>query len=568
MSLLPFLAVTSVGALVALALRGRRHSGTLVGLGAVAASLLVLVATTPGDPLLVGGGALALTGYARVFLGVSLMGSLLVLTVSRLATWEPLGPATLLVAAAGSAAALGIAGAPIGLLAAGSAAALAATVALSQPATPLRVRALARELRGATVATTVGLVAVGLLPQGIGGLAAQPQVAGLAAVAAGVALGHRFGAIPLHARVARLGDAAPASTLPALIALLPAVWAIVILGWAPDTLGQSTAAIGWDGRLLVLFGLASLVLGTIAALMQDDILRIVAYSVVLDAGVVLLGYSSLDPAGREAVRAWLVPFVASTTALLGWTIAFRAAFSTSRLSEARGWLRRAPALGAALAGIGIAAVGWPGFLVWDARLAALQAATAGPALMVASLASLGSAVAVARILGAGLGRPEPRVMSASGELARVPAGLRAASRAFVAPGGRRAATVRLASHELRPLLEMNRTPLRALLVVILAGVALSSAIGAFGIREAAAGPEIPIPVEASPSPDLLPAATPGPELPAPTDQGVPAPSVVPSGVPAPTDQGVPAPSVVPSGVPASSAVPAASAPAPSAAPTP
>jgi NADH:ubiquinone oxidoreductase subunit 2 (subunit N) len=555
MSLLPFLAVTSVGALVALALHGRRHSGTLAGLGAVAASLLVLVVTTPGDPLLVGGGALALTEYARVLLGVALMGGLLVLVVSRLATWEPLGPATLLVAVAGSAAALGTAGAPIGLLAAGSAAALAATVALAQPATPLRVRALARELRGATAATTVGLVAVGLLPQGIGGLAAQPQVAGLAAVAAGVALGHRFGAIPLHARVARLSDAAPASTLPALLALLPAAWAVVLLGWAPDTLGQSAAAIGWDGRLLVLFGLTTLVLGAIAALMQDDILRIVAYSVVLDAGVVLLGFSSLDPAGREAVRAWLVPFVATTTALLGWAIAFRAAFSTSRLSEARGWLRRAPALGVALVGIGLAAVGWPGFLVWDARLAALQAATAGPALMMASLASLGLAVAVARILGAGLGRPEPRVTSASGELARVPAGLRAASRAFSAPGGRRAATVRLATHELRPLLEMNRTPLRALLVVILAGVALMSAIGAFGIREAAAGPEIPIPAPASPSPNLLPVATPGPDVPAPTDQAVPGPS------------GAPAPSVVPSGAPAPSAAPS-DVPTPPAAPTP
>jgi formate hydrogenlyase subunit 3/multisubunit Na+/H+ antiporter MnhD subunit len=250
--------------------------------------------------------------------------------------------------------------------------------------------------------------------------------------------------------------------------------------------------IGWDGTLLVMVGLATLVLGTFAALIQDDLLRIVAYTVVLDAGVVVLGFSSLDPAGREAVRAWLVPFVASRAALVGWVVAFRAGFGTARLSEARGWLRRAPTLGVSLVAIGAATVGWPGMLVWDARLAALHAATAGPALLVATIASLGTAVAVARILGTGFGRPLPRVSAAPGELARVPAGLRAAARALRNPGGRRAATLRAALNEARPLLEMNRTPLRALLVVILAGLALMAASGAFGIGDAAAGPDLPV----------------------------------------------------------------------------
>ncbi len=508
MSLLPFLAVTTAGALLTLALRTRRRAGSVAGLAAISAALFTLVLAEPGEPLLVGGGALALTDYTRILLGVGLAGGLAVLAVGRLATWEAMGPATLLVAAAGLGLGLGIAGAIPGLLGAGTAAVLAATVALSHPATPLRARALARELRGATVATTVGLVAVSLVPEAIGGLAVQPQVAGLAAVAAGLALAHRFGAIPLHARVARLTDAAPASTLPALLALLPAGWVVVILGWAPDTLGPAAPVLGWDGTLLVLVGLTTLVLGTFAALIQDDLLRVIAYTVVLDAGVAVLGYSSLDPLGREAVRAWLVPFVASRTALVGWAIAFRAAFATTRLSEARGWLRRAPALGVALAGIGVATVGWPGFLVWDARLDALQAATAGPALLVASLASLGAAVAIARVLGTGLGRPEPRVTAATGELARVPAGLRAATRAFRSPGGHRGAAVRAAVREARPLLEMNRTPLRALLVVMLAGLALMTATGAFGIREAAAQADIPIPVPTVRPPDLPPLMAP------------------------------------------------------------
>jgi NADH-quinone oxidoreductase subunit N len=503
MSLLPFLAIATAGAVAAVALRARRWAGTLIGFGAVVAALAALVLATPGEPLVVGGGALALTPYTRVLLGVGLAGGLLVLTVGRLATWERAAPGTLLITAAGIGLALGVAGALAGLLAAGATAALAAAVALAQPATPLRVRALARELRGVTLATVVGLVAVSLAPEGIGGLAVPPQVAGLAAVAAGLALGHRFGAIPLHARVARMSDVAPTSALPALLALLPAAWAVVFVAWGPDTLGPTGPGLGLDRTLLIIVGLATLVLGTIAALFQDDLLRIVSYTVVLDAGVVVLGFASLDPTGREAVRAWLVPFLASRTALIGWAIAFRAAFGTGRLSESRGWLRRAPTLGVALAGIGMATVGWPGVMAWDARLAALQAAVAGPALGVASLASLGAAVAIARVLGAGLGRPEPRVTTASGELARVPVGLRAAARAMRRPEGRRMTIVRAALRETRPLVEMNRTPLRALLVIILAGLALMAAVGAFGTREAAAGPDIPIP-----APTAIPSAAP------------------------------------------------------------
>ena len=49
----------------------------------------------------------------------------------------------------------------------------------------------------------------------------------------------------------------------------------------------------------------------------------------------------------------------------------------------------------------------------------------------------------------------------------MPAGLRAAARAFRGRRAGAAATLRAAAREARPLLEMNRTPLRALLVVIL-----------------------------------------------------------------------------------------------------
>jgi NADH:ubiquinone oxidoreductase subunit 2 (subunit N) len=499
-TLLLFIAVAAGGAVLAIALQRRRRLGSLVGIGALAAALAVLVTSSPGPPFWIADGAIALTPYARVLLGVGLAGSLGVLVVERLGAWQPAAPGVVLVAAAGLGAALGLAGALPAMLVGGATAALAGALALAWPATAGRARALARELRGVAAAMAVGLIAMSLVPQGIGGLAVQPQVAGLAAVAAGVALGHRFGAIPLHARSARLTDSAPPSSLPILLVLIPAGWAVIFLAWGTGTLGPVAPLLGWDVTLLVLLGLGTLVLGSLAALLQDNLDRVVVYTIVLDAGVVLLGFAALEPAGREAVRAWLVPFVASRMALFAWAIAFRAAFGTGRISEVRGWIRRAPALGVSLAAIAIASVGWPGLLVWDARSAALEAATAGPALIVASVAALGTPVALARLLGAGLGRPEPRVAEAPGEIVRVPVGLRAAVRDMRPSGGRRRAAIGAALSEARPLLEMNRTPLRALVVVLLAGLALLAAGGGFGIADAAAAPDLPVPVPTEPAP--------------------------------------------------------------------
>jgi len=521
-SLLPFLATATLGALVAAALRGRGRVSVAAGFVAVGLAVLVLAVASPGEPLEIGGGALALTPYSRVLLGVALAGCLGALAVGRLVGPEPAAPTAILVAAGGLGLAIGTAGSFAGLLALGATAVLAAAAALAGPPSPARALAMAAEMRGAAAALVVGLVVVSLVPEGIGGLAVSPQLAGLAAVAAGAALADRLGAIPLHARVARLADATPPAALPTLLVLLPAGWAVVMLGWVTDALGPAEPALGWDGALLVLLGIGTMVLGTVAALLQDDVGRITTYTIVLDAGVLVLGFASLDPVARDAARAWLVPFVATRSALLAWAVAFRAAFGTARLSETRGWLRRAPALGAALVAIGVAAVGWPGLMVWDARLTVLGAATAGVALAAATAAGLGTAVALARVVGAGLGRPAPRVREAPGELARVPPGLRVAAGALRGPAGRRHAAL-AAARQIGPLVELNRAPLRALIVVVLAGVALLGAAGGFGIREAAALPDVATPAPRESIPPLEPGGPPGTPAPTPAAPGSAAP---------------------------------------------
>ena len=431
MSLLPFLAVATAGTVIVTLLRDRRWLGTLAGIGAVLAALGAATAVRPDTPLGIGGGALAGSDHLRVLLVLCLGGGLLVLIVARLATWQPSAPGALLGGAAGIGLALGLAGTPPALLAAAAGTVAASALALGSPAAPSRIRALAHELRGATTSVVVGLVAAGIVPAAastpgrVPGLAepglAEPAAAALVFLGIGLVLAHRFGAIPLHARVSRLADATPSGALPILAAWVPAAWVIVILGWAPVALGPSSADLGLERALIVALALVTLLFGAVAALIQDEVDHVVAYTIVADAGIALLALASLDPAARDAARAWVLVFATTRTALIGWTIAFRAAFGTGRLRDTAGWMRRAPALGVALAAILVAVVGWPGLLAWEARLAILRSATGGPVLLLAYAGSLGTGIAICRLLVVGLGRPSPIVAGAVGELPRLPA---------------------------------------------------------------------------------------------------------------------------------------------------
>ena len=513
MSLLPFLAVAIVGTVIATLLRDIRRLGTLVGLGAVVVALAAACLINPDTPLGIGGGALAGSDHLRLVLTLCLGGGLLVLVVARLSTWQPSAPGALLGGAAGIGLALGLAGTPPGLLGAAAATIAASAIALGSPAAPSRIRALARELRGAATSLVIGLIAAGIVPgtaaaRAPGAGPAEPAAAALVLLGMALVVAHRFGAIPLHARVSRLADAAPSGALPILAAWLPAAWGLVILGWAPAALGPSSAGLGLERSLVVTLALATLLLGTVAALIQDEVEHVVAYTIVADAGVALLALAALDPAARDAARAWVLVFATTRTAMIGWTIAFRAAFGTGRLRDTTGWLRRAPALGVALAGILVAAVGWPGLLTWDARLAILQSATAGPALLLAYAGSLGTGAAIFRLLVVGGGRPSAIVAGSLGELPRLPARPVAGAAAAVTDGappvgaiatagalaraGALASRLRVAapavSQDALRTLELNRVPLRAFAVILLGGLALLTAAGAFGIDAAARAP--------------------------------------------------------------------------------
>ena len=102
------------------------------------------------------------------------------------------------------------------------------------------------------------------------------------------------------------------------------------------------------------------------------------YATVQDAGVVILAFAVLDPAVWAPSRTAILVLLAVRTAFAAWAVAVRARYGTRRISELRGWAFRSPLLVVALVAIGVASVGWPGFLAFDARARVINLALDGP----------------------------------------------------------------------------------------------------------------------------------------------------------------------------------------------
>ena len=221
---------------------------------------------------------------------------------------------------------------------------------------------------------------------------------GAAYLAFATAVAIRFGAIPFHLWAARVADAAPGVALPLLMAWGPAAFAAVALVWIDQSVAPLVLPFGTERTLIAAVGAASVVLGLVAALVQDDLEHVVGYTIVADAGLVVLGLAVLDPAIWEPVRTWILIFVVARSALAAWVVALHGGFESRRLPELAGWARRTPVLAVGLVGIAVATIGWPGLTAWEARAAIADLSLPSVLAIIVTIAPLAGLAIYGRIL--------------------------------------------------------------------------------------------------------------------------------------------------------------------------
>jgi hypothetical protein len=406
MSLLPFMLVTSAGAVIALLVRRDERLATASALACLVLALVSALSIRSGQTVVVGGTGVATTEYLRLFLVLgSLVGLLLAVVGQAVGSRRDAAAVTLGVLAT-SAVALSLPDPRLAVLAATAGGGFGALVTL----VPIGGRGGAtvgtRVLRATVIAGTMSIAATAWIGRDLSDLAAQPVVFGLAYLAFALAVAIRFGAIPFHPWAASLTDTVPESTLPLVTAWAPAAFAIVALAWADASIAPLLVDLGTVRLVVLAIAVASIVLASVAALVQDDIEHVVGYAIIGDAGVVLLAIAALDPAAWAPARTWILAFVVARSAFAAWAAATRTTFFTGRVPDLRGWALRSPALAIVLALVVVASVGVPGLAAFDARGTIVNLAVDGPFAALVLLGTLSPLAYYGRLLVVGVDRPE------------------------------------------------------------------------------------------------------------------------------------------------------------------
>jgi hypothetical protein len=409
MSLLPFLLITVAGTTIALLLRSRARLAALAGSIALVAAIVAATQIRPDQVLLVGGSGLATTAYLRQFL---LLGSVvgLGLTIVGLAAGSRRdATAVVLAILATSAVALAVPDPRLAVLATTTGGAFGGLLTLVPSGGRSGATVGIRVLRATVIAGTMAIAATAWIGRDLSELAAQPVVFGLAYLAFALAVAIRFGAIPFHAWAARLTDAVPEADLPLVVGWAPAAFAIVALAWVDASIAPLLVDLESARVVVLVVAIASILLGALAAWIQDDLEHIVGYSFVGDAGVVLLGVAALDPDAWAAARTWILVFVVARSAFAAWAAATRTTFFTGRVADLRGWAVRAPILAIAFALVVAASIGLPGLAGFEARATLVDLAIDGPLAAFVLVGTFAPLVYYGRLLVVGLARPDARI---------------------------------------------------------------------------------------------------------------------------------------------------------------
>jgi formate hydrogenlyase subunit 3/multisubunit Na+/H+ antiporter MnhD subunit len=450
--------------------RSPAASGTIGLLGLLVAAI---VATTIRADDLVTIGQTVLTGssFARLYLVVGAISGFMVIVIALAAGRAGDLPAATLGMLAVAGVVLASRDIFVGAVAATIGGLLG--VAITLVFTTVRSVALAaRELRALVVAGLLGVGAFAWAARFPDTTGAEPALLGIAYLCGVAAVAIRLGAIPFHLWVARVADAVPDTALPLVMAWGPAAFVIVGLTWIDGSIAVTGGELVVERAIIVLIALLTVVLGSVAALVHEDLGHVVGYGIIADAGFLVLSLAALDPPASASARAYLIVYVVAKTAFAAWAAASRVAFDARRVDELGGWARRAPILALGLLGVLVAGVGLPGVAIWESRAQVAEAVLGYPLALAFVLAGLTPVLYVGRLFVVGYGRTSPAVAAGSYPWPRL-------------PQRGRPRDLEAASSWVRAAWRDNRAPIATLSVALLAGLAAIVAAGGFGVREAA-----------------------------------------------------------------------------------
>jgi NADH-quinone oxidoreductase subunit N len=184
-------------------------------------------------------------------------------------------------------------------------------------------------------------------------------------------LGFKLGVAPFHMWVPDIYQGAP-SAVTLFIASAPKLAAFAFtMRLLVD--GMQPAIGDWQGMLAVM-AVLSLAIGNLAAIMQTNIKRMLAYSTISHMGFLLLGVLSGTFAGYTAGLFYVITYVLMSLGAFGMIVYLsQEDFEATNLDDFKGLNRRHPWLAAIMAMLMFSMAGLPPFVGFYAKLIVLQA---------------------------------------------------------------------------------------------------------------------------------------------------------------------------------------------------
>ncbi|PRP91186.1 NAD(P)H-quinone oxidoreductase chain 4 1 [Enhygromyxa salina] len=211
------------------------------------------------------------------------------------------------------------------------------------------------------LALALGLVLVEGAPLGLGldlraigsSGGGSPIVLGLVLVAVFV----RMALVPGHSWLPALTQYGPLGTTVLLVASQSGAYLFVRL--VIPSLGDHAHELT---TVLTVIGALSALYASALAVVTDDLRRLIGWLSASQAGLMLVGLSSLEPDGTAGAIVYWISYGTAVTGLALTTWAVQARTGTTRISELGGLVRSAPRLTVAFAAFSVASVGFPGSL--------------------------------------------------------------------------------------------------------------------------------------------------------------------------------------------------------------
>jgi len=215
------------------------------------------------------------------------------------------------------------------------------------------------------------------------------QLFGLIFVLAGMAF--KISAVPLHMWTPDVYEGAP-TPVTAFFASAPKVAAIALLArLSLEAFGSQAEA--WQ-QVVTFAAIASIVVGALGAIGQDNIKRLLAFSSINNVGFILIGLATATMAGASAMLVYLVFYVAMTVGSFVAVLMLKDAEGNSleTFGDIKGLSSTKPALAWCLLLIMFSLAGIPPLMGFYGKLVVFQAAVQADLLALAVIGIASSVI--------------------------------------------------------------------------------------------------------------------------------------------------------------------------------